>query len=137
MPLRGLLIGLLLPPKGAAMKNTNDLENAQDLTDCALDNIRKVRSLSQTQREKTYELPCGCEEVALKNLIEGYECSECEATYFYSFCWKEAVQEGDTWHCTACKTCRDWREWHCETCNNCSYGASLPCQGCGKKPPYA
>ena len=23
--------------KGAAMKNTNDLENAQDLTDCALD----------------------------------------------------------------------------------------------------
>lgn len=116
---------------------TNDTEPAQDLTACALSHPKKVKALTQQQREKTYELPCGCEEVALKDLISEYECSECNEIYFYSFCWKAVVEESHTWHCKTCKTCREWREWHCKTCNVCSYGVSLPCEGCGGKSPYA
>jgi len=137
MPLGLHLICQAPPPKGVMMRNTHDTEDIQGLTECALENIKTIKSLTPAQRNKKYELPCGCEEAPLKDLLEGYECTDCEETYFYSFCWKESVQEGDTWHCTACKTCRDWREWHCETCNTCSYGVSLPCEGCGKKSPYA
>lgn len=119
----------------------NDLKNAiepvQKLTDCALKNIKKIKALTQKEMEEEYDLPCGCEQVALKDLLGEYGCSECGEVYFYSFCWNDVVQDGDTWHCKDCKKCRDWREWHCKTCNDCSYGVSLPCEGCGEKSPYA
>lgn len=118
---------------------TNALEsiNAEDLTDCAFDYISQHKALSKKAEEKKYELPCGCEEVTLGELVSDYQCSECDETYFYSFCWKEVVQSNDTWHCKSCGTCRDWREWHCDSCNICNYGASLPCESCGEKSPYA
>lgn len=119
------------------MKKAIHIQEDNNLTVCALDNTKKIKSLTQKQREEEYELPCGCEEVALQDLISEYECSECGEIYFYSFCWKDVVQESDTWHCKVCKECRDWREWHCKSCNSCTYGVSLPCEGCGKKSPYA
>lgn len=115
------------------MKNMTIHE--EDLTDCAIDNIRKYKALTPKKREKKYELPCGCEKVSLKNLMETYECTECGEVYYYSFCWNEAVQL-DTWHCKECGTYRDWIEWHCKSCNVCNYGLSIPCEGCGKKSPY-
>ncbi len=115
----------------------NKPEIIEDLSDCLVHNIRAYKALSKKALEKKYELPCGCEEVALADLLEDYECLQCQETYSYSLCWKEVIQEGDTWHCKDCKTCRDWREWHCETCGVCSYGVSLPCEGCGKKSRYA
>ena len=115
----------------------NPIDHSEDLTHCALDNIRKVKALTKKQKDKKYDLPCGCDQVSLEDLLGEYECEGCNEIYSYSFCWKEIVQDGDTWHCKECKTCRDWREWHCTTCNTCTYGASLPCEGCGKKSPYA
>jgi len=120
-----------------ATKSTRKPISTDDLTECALGHIKKIRTLTKKQREKLYELPCGCEEVPLKDLLSDYECSECEETYFYSFCWKNVVQENETWHCNACGTCRDLSEWHCESCNICTYGISLPCEECGRKSPYA
>jgi len=119
------------------MSAVADSLNVDELTDCALGHIKKVRALTQKQKEEKVELPCGCEEVALGDLISEYECSECSEIHFYSFCWKSVEQDSHTWHCKDCKTCRDWREWHCKTCGVCSYGVSLPCEGCGKKSPYA
>jgi hypothetical protein len=119
------------------MKSASEIESSEDLTDCTLDNIHKYKALSKKALQEKYELPCGCEEAALKDLVNEYECSDCGEAYFYSFCWKDVVQTNDSWHCKPCKTCRDWREWHCKSCNACTYGASLPCETCGKKSPYA
>jgi hypothetical protein len=45
-----------------------------------------------------------------------------EATMrYYSFCNDDLAEEDCDWHCTICKTCRDWREWHCDGCNKCMY----------------
>ena len=104
---------------------------------CTLDAIKKYKNLSQKKLEKLYELPCECEEVPLKDLIDEYNCSDCGETYFYSFCWDEVAQDSCSWHCDICKTCRDWREWHCENCNKCTYGVSLPCDNCGAPGPMA
>src|SRR5205814_9227441 len=106
----------------------NNIENAEDLTSCALDHLKQIKALSKKLLEKRYDLPCGCEQVALQDLLGEYECEECGEIYSYSFCWKDVVQDGDTWHCKECKACRDWREWHCTSCNTCTYGASLPCE---------
>jgi MinD superfamily P-loop ATPase len=46
------------------------------------------------------------------------------------------VQQGNTWHCGVCGTCRDWREWHCASCNRRTYGVTLPCEGCGASALY-
>lgn len=119
------------------MQHIINEQEISDLTDCAADHIKEIKALTQKQRKKTYELPCGCEEVALENLMSEYACSECEEFYFYSFCWDEVVQDNDTWHCKDCKECRDWLEWHCKSCNICNSSTSLPCKGCGKKSPYA
>jgi len=103
---------------------------------CALQNINIVKALSQEELDEEHELPCGCETVKLKDLLNEYECKECGTEYWYSFCWNDVAQDDCTWHCEICGECRDWREWHCEKCNKCTYGVTLPCQHCGKKGPY-
>lgn len=94
------------------------------------------KELSKEELDEKYELPCGCEETELRNLIGLYDCKKCGTVYWYSFCWDEVVQDGDTWHCDICGTCRDWREWHCKYCNKCTYGVTLPCEGCGRRKEY-
>ena len=108
----------------------NRLSNAE-LSDCARAHVEQVLALTDSQRASLEELPCGCGEAPLGALLDGYECPDCGEEYWYSFCWETVVQEGDTWHCAVCRTCRDWTEWHCPRCNRCTYGQSLPCEGCG------
>ena len=111
----------------------NAFEHPEHLTQCALRTIIKRHIIPETELIKTYELPCGCEEVALKELLGKYVCKSCKESYYYSFCWNDVVQDDNTWHCEICNKCRDWREWHCVFCNKCTYGVSLPCEGCGRK----
>lgn len=119
----------------------NDVTDIHELTECVLDNIKIYKKLTPEQLNKTYELPCGCQEVALKDLLHTYTChgEGCEGAYSFSFsfCWNDVVQDDCTWHCEICGTCRDWREWHCDNCNKCTYGITLPCQHCGKAGRYA
>ena len=111
------------------------MKNIDWLSNCANAHLKKYYSLPATEHNKKHELPCGCEEVALKDLIEPYTCEECDEVYFYSFCMKEVVDENSFWHCKACNTCRETNEWHCKKCDDCTYGLTLPCDTCGKKPP--
>lgn len=104
---------------------------------CTLDAIEVYKAVTEAQLNELIELPCGCEEVAVKDLIDDYDCSECGEAYYYSFCWGEVAQDSTTWHCEICKTCRDWREWHCDNCNKCTYGVTLPCENCGAAGKYA
>lgn len=104
----------------------------KNLSICTIQHINAYKSLTNDELEKQYELPCGCEEVALKNILGEYECKGCNELYWYSFCWDEVAQDSCTWHCETCGACRDWREWHCENCNKCTYGVSLPCDHCGR-----
>lgn len=113
-----------------------DINNIDKLTDCARDHIEKISLLTSGSLCRKYELPCGCESVPLKDLIYGCECSECGELYFYSFCQKSVVQDGETWHCNVCKTCQDSGVWHCKSCNRCTYGLTLKCEHCGGKTPY-
>jgi hypothetical protein len=106
------------------------------LSVCAIQNIEEFRALSEEELAEEYELPCGCERVPLRQLLDDYTCQGCGEVYWYSFCWQSVVQDSCTWHCEVCGECRDWREWHCERCNKCTYGVSLPCQHCGAKGPY-
>jgi hypothetical protein len=117
--------------------NRVDKKNPLPFTDCAHHYLTTKTKKVAVNPDYRVELPCGCESIEIKNLIEVYECTQCGENYFYSFCWEEVVQEGDTWHCQDCRTCRDWREWHCKKCNDCAYGLSLPCDSCGRKPPKA
>ena len=101
------------------------------LTVCTIGNILKYKSLTSQELEKKHRLPCECEAVALKHLIKGYTCKECDEIYWYSFCWRDVVQDSCSWHCEICGMCRDWREWHCDNCNKCTYGVTQPCEHCG------
>jgi hypothetical protein len=58
----------------------NNIETANQLSDCAHGNIKKVQVLSTLALEKKYDLPCGCASVALKDLLENYACERCGAT---------------------------------------------------------
>ena len=107
------------------------------LSVCAIQNIAIYKSLSEAALKALHELPCGHASVPLKQLLGAYTCQGCKEDYWYSFCWDAVVQDGDTWHCEICGTCRDWREWHCDDCNRCTYGVSLPCENCGAQEPYA
>jgi len=101
------------------------------MTDCAIQNAEVYRSLTEKELAREIELPCSHDPVTLKDLVDGYQCEECNGEeYFYSFCWQSAEQDSCTWHCDVCRQCRDWREWHCDECNRCTYGTSLPCQNC-------
>lgn len=106
------------------------------LTDCAKTHYWHYDKLTDTQKNQLLELPCECENITLSELITAYECTNCDITYYYSFCMEEIVETDEFWHCTACKTCRESAEWHCKKCNECTYGLTLPCDGCGKKSLY-
>lgn len=114
----------------------NSIKNAAELTDCARAHIKKVIALSEKELNQPYELPCGCEKVALKKLLEDYECSECSEFYYYSFCMNDVVDTESMWHCLPCGTCREDSEWHCPRCKTCTYGLTLACDNCGKKSPF-
>lgn len=107
-----------------------------NLSLCARKNLRKLKALTTEELGISHELPCGCQEVKLKDLLDDYDCEECGETYFYSFCLKEACQSSETWHCEVCRKCRDSAEWHCDRCGRCTYGLTLSCDDCGKKSPY-
>lgn len=109
----------------------------EELTDCAVSNKRKWSYAPQSKMRRKYELSCGCESVALSELLSDYECQECGELYFYSFCLKEVVDTNSFWHCNDCGTCRESAEWHCKKCHDCTYGLTLACDGCGAKSPYA
>jgi hypothetical protein len=106
-------------------------------SDCFVAHSKKVKALTKEQLQKQHELPCGCEQTTLQELLSEYTCGECGETYFYSFCNREVVAINEAWHCKACKTCKEFSEWHCDRCNECTYGLTLPCDGCGEKSPYA
>jgi hypothetical protein len=105
--------------------------DVESLSDCAIQNISKFRALNEDALARLVPLPCGDRSVPLSQLLKGYDCPDCSETYWFSFCWGEAVQDSCSWHCSDCGECRDWREWHCDTCNSCTYGVSLPCDRCG------
>lgn len=107
------------------------------LSVCAIQNIEEYKALSEEELAQEYRLPCECESVPLRQLLNDYTCRKCGEVYWYSFCWGDVVQDSCTWHCQVCNQCRDWREWHCERCNKCTYGVTLPCEHCGAKGPYA
>ena len=109
--------------------------DVEKLSLCALQNIEAYLALGEKKLKEKKELPCGCEPVALKDLIDEYEC-ECSTLYWYSFCWNEVVQDSCTWHCEVCRECRDWREWHCENCNRCTYGVTSSCMHCGTESEF-
>jgi len=98
---------------------------------CTLQNIQAYKRLSERQLDTPLALPCGDTEAPLRELVKGFICSDCGEEYWYSFCWEEVVQEGDTWHCEICRECRDWREWACERCKRCTYWVTMPCEHCG------
>ena len=108
--------------------NGVDIDN---LSICAVQNIEEYKDLLEDELAEKYELPCGCEQVALRQLIGDYICSKCGEGYWYFFCWDEVVQDSCSWHCEICGDCRDWRQWHCKNCNQCSYGVTQPCEHCG------
>ncbi len=111
--------------------------DVEALSICAIQNIQIVKDLSQEELDELLELPCGCEKVPVKKLLNLYTCSKCGDQYWYSFYWGEIAEETQTWHCEVCGTCRDWREWHCEVCNKCTYGISLPCENCRRSSRVA
>lgn len=115
----------------------NERDPEERLSDCARHHIKRVNSLSSMSLNKKYELPCGCGNASLKNLLEDYICQDCDELHFYSFCMGSVVDTNSMWHCCACGTCREDGERHCENCNSCTYGVSLSCANCGKKSPYA
>ena len=118
-------------------KNPYNGVDTNGLHICTLDAIDTYKKLTPKQLDTLYELPCGCEEVSLKDLLDDYSCSECGEVYYYSFCWRDVVQDSCSWHCEVCRKCRDWREWHCPNCNRCTYGVTLPCEHCGRSGRYA
>lgn len=120
--------------EGCRCSNCKNPFNGLDVTkmsSCAIDHVEQYKAPSEAQPDAMMELPCGCELVPLRKLLDGYRCNECDELYWYSFCLEEAVQDSCTWHCTECRRCRDWREWHCPRCNRCTYGITMPCENCG------
>lgn len=110
--------------------------DVEKLSVCTLQNIDEYKELTEEELDEKYKLPCECESVPLRKLLDFYTCSKCGDAFWYSFCWDDVVEDSQTWHCEVCNECRDWREWHCPDCNKCTYGVSLPCENCGKKGKY-
>jgi hypothetical protein len=117
---------------GSCMNPLNGVA-VDEMTNCAIQNIHYFKALTKEELDREHELPCECESVPLKLLIDEYACSKCGETYWFSFCWNQVVQDNCTWHCETCRQCRDWREWHCPDCNRCTYGVTLPCDNCGRR----
>lgn len=112
-------------------KNPLNGIDVTQMSTCAIENVQQYKALSKAELNAKMELPCQCEQVPLRDIINQYSCSKCGELYWYSFCWEDVVQDSCTWHCTKCRMCRDWQEWHCPRCNRCTYGVTLPCDGCG------
>ena len=108
--------------------NGVDVEN---YSACAIQNIGIVKSLSEEELNEMYDLPCDEQQASLRELLDDFTCDKCGEAYWYSFCWRDVVQDNCSWHCDVCGTCRDWREWHCPDCNKCTYGRSMACENCG------
>src|SRR5205823_4373423 len=85
----------------------NNIENADQLSDCARHHITRVVLLSEKKLSQEYELPCGCESAVLKDLLEDYACSRCDESYYYSFCMNEVIDNNSMLHCRACGICRE------------------------------
>lgn len=115
------------------MNPLNNIDNIDELNPCILANIKQYQELTKFDLEQKFELTCGCEEATLKDLIFGYECTQCGEEYRYSLCWDNVVEENHSWHCQDCGKCKEYREWHCDHCGRCTYGLSLPCEDCGRK----
>jgi len=117
-----------------ACQNPLNGVDVSKLTVCAVQNIRRLKALTEDELNTLVEMPCGHSKVPLRELIDGYHCSGCnDELYWYSFCWNNVAQDSCSWHCEVCGQCRDWREWHCDDCNRCTYGVSLPCQNCERR----
>lgn len=54
-----------------------------NLSLCARKNLRKLKALTTEALSTSHELPCGCQEVKLKDLLNDYDCEKCGETYFY------------------------------------------------------
>ncbi len=121
---------------GGSCKNPLNGLAVEKMTICSIQNIHHVKALTSKELAQKYELPCECESVPLKLLIDEYACKKCGEIYWFSFCWNEVVQDNCTWHCEVCNHCRDWREWHCPNCNRCTYGITLPCENCNSPTIY-
>jgi hypothetical protein len=76
----------------------NDVD-VSGLTVCTIQNIQTYKNLSDLEFDALLALPCGDTQAPLKELVKGYTCAGCGEEYWYSFCWDEVVQEGNTWHC--------------------------------------
>jgi hypothetical protein len=61
-------------------------QDTESLALCAIQNIRIVKALTDEKLAKETLLPCECESVPLKSLLEKYDCSKCQETYWFSFC---------------------------------------------------
>lgn len=107
--------------------------DVESLSVCAIQHIDTVKSLSEKDLARTFEMHCGHGDVPLEMLLKSYTCPECGTDYWYSFCWGCLVDANCSWHCTICGMCRDWREWHCRRCNKCTYGVTMPCEHCGNR----
>ena len=77
----------------------------QPLSRCARKNLEKYNAFSEKMLEKTFMLPCGCEEATMISLLNSHPCSICKTKYIYSFCLDEVVSEESTWHCEVCGSC--------------------------------
>lgn len=60
-------------------------QDTEHLTLCAIQNIGIVKDLTDKQLNKQILLPCECESISLKSLLEEYECSKCHEIYWFSF----------------------------------------------------
>jgi len=59
--------------------------DVEALSICTIQHIEEYKELSSDKLEEKYELPCGCEQVPLKDLLADYSCSKCGEVYWYSF----------------------------------------------------
>ena len=51
--------------------------DVEALSICTIQNIEEYKDLSSDELEEKYKLPCGCEQVPLKDLLGDYICSKC------------------------------------------------------------
>ena len=101
-------------PMGAEIVRALNGVDLENLTLCAIQNVKACKALSDEELAQLHALPCGDSNVPLAKLLTKYLCRKCKEEYWYSFCWKTVAQDNCTWHCDDCQRCRDWRVWHCE-----------------------
>ena len=71
--------------------------DVDQLSLCAIQNITRVRALTEAELAAPVEMPCGHGPVVLKQLLKGYHCPGCDdELYWYSFCYNAVVQDSCT-----------------------------------------